>query len=227
MMKGQVFFSYYGGKFSRSQYYPAPKHRLIIEPFCGSAGYSTRYHDHDVRLYDLDHRVIGTWKYLIRAKGSEIRSLPGDVRHLDDHPGLIQEAQWLIGWWLVKGLCQPHRKLSYWADFSPEKGKFWCPEIRDRIAEQVERIRHWKAEIRSYDTIPNETAVWFVDCPYSGRLGEYYTCQFRDHERLGSWCRGRAGQVIACEHRGATWLPFVSLGRTNPRDEREVFWTNA
>lgn len=219
-----MYFPYYGSKYMRGKYYPRPRHRLIIEPFAGSAGYATRYRHHDVRLYDLDETVIGTWRYLIRVRASELRSLPTDVDHLDDHPHLTQEQRWLIGWWLHKGTTAPRRKPSAWMVAGKSEGSYWGRAVRDRLAEQVESIRHWKAEVRSYDQIPDGPATWFIDPPYQSKVGDYYTHRFKDHYRLGEWCRSRSGQVIVCEHRGANWLPFRPLGPTGPRNRKEMVW---
>lgn len=196
----------------------------MIEPFAGSAGYSTRYLHHEVRLYDENPRVIGTWDYLIRAKGSEIKALPAAVEHLDDHPHLPQEAQWLIGWWLNRGTTHPRRRKAAWMSLHGPDGCYWSERVRDRLAVQVELIRHWRAEVRSYDTIPDTRATWFVDPPYQGRVGSYYTHKFDDHEKLAGWCRSRSGQVVVCEHAGAAWLPFVPLGPATPKYREEVFW---
>lgn len=222
--RGRLFFSYYGGKHLRGGRYPAPAHRLIIEPFAGSAGYATRYRDREVRLYDVYERVVGTWAYLIRATASEIKALPADVEHLGYHPGLVQEAQWLIGFWLNKGCTTPRKRKSGWMPGHDSPGCYWGERVRDRLAVQVESIRHWRVYQQSHHEIPDERATWFVDPPYQGKAGSYYTHKFTDHERLAEWCRARTGQVIVCEHKGAGWLPFQPLGPTSPRYVREVVW---
>jgi hypothetical protein len=220
-----VFFPYYGGKYIRAKYYTRPRHRVVVEPFAGSAGYATRYRHHAVRLYDVNPVVIGVWNYLIRVRGAELRSLPAEVEHLDDHPGLIPEARWLIGFWLNKGCTTPRKRRSAWMPLHPSDGCYWGERVRDRLAEQVESIRHWTAEVRSYDRVPDGPATWFVDPPYRGRVGSYYAHKFHDHGRLAEWCRSRTGQVIVCEHHGADWLPFRPLGPTGRRNYREAIWT--
>lgn len=42
------------------------------------------------------------------------------------------------------------------------------------------------------------------------------------------WCRGRSGQVVACEGPGADWLPFRPLGdfKTSRGRSDERIWTN-
>lgn len=224
---GRSFFPYYGAKHLRSGRYPPPVHRVVIEPFAGSAGYSTRYLHHEVRLSDVNPKVIGTWNYLIRVKASEIRTLSAVVEHLDDHPHLSQEAQWLIGWWLNRGTTSPRRRRAAWMSLHGSDGCYWSERVRDRLAVQVERIRHWRAELRSYDTIPDTRATWFVDPPYQGRVGSHDAHKFDDHEKLAEWCRSRSGQVIVCERSGANWLPFMPLGPTTPRYRKEAVWSKA
>jgi hypothetical protein len=67
------FFSFFGSKWHVANYYPAPTHSIIIEPFAGSAGYSLRYPEHQVRLYDADPIICGLRNYLIRVTAEEIR----------------------------------------------------------------------------------------------------------------------------------------------------------
>lgn len=169
--------------------------------------------------------MIATWRYLIRVRAAELRSLPADVDCVDDHPHLTQEQRWLIGWWLYRGSTYPRRRASSLKARLPSSGPFWCERVRDRLAERVESIRHWTAEVRSYDHIPDEPATWFVDPPYQGRVGDHYARRFKEHYRLGEWCRSRSGQVIVCEHHGADWLPFRPLGPTGRRNYREVVWS--
>jgi hypothetical protein len=93
---------YYGGKYRLARYYPAPLHDVIIEPFCGGAGYSLHHYNKQVHLYDLNPKVVGVWDYVIKADTDEIRALPllepeQRVSDLQVH----QEAKWLIGWWIA------------------------------------------------------------------------------------------------------------------------------
>ena len=69
------FFSFFGSKWRVANYYPAPKHTIIIEPFAGSAGYSLRYPNHQVRLYDADPIICGVWDYLIHVSPEKVPCL--------------------------------------------------------------------------------------------------------------------------------------------------------
>ena len=224
-----MLFSYYGSKYSRAKHYPSPKHRLIIEPFAGSAGYSLAHRHHDVLLLDTDPRVVGVWQYLLRATPAEIRRLPARVRHMDDHPDLPQEAKWLIGFWVCKANATPRKRPSGWMLSSNRNcrspGSYWGPEVRERLAVRSGSIRHWRVVQGDFTDAPDVTATWFVDPPYQGRVGDAYAKRFRDHKRLGQWCQTRKGQVVVCEHAGADWLPFRPLGSGLYRDRKEVYWT--
>ena len=211
------FFSYYGGKWRATpRLYPEPTHGTIIEPFAGSAGYSTRYYDRRVVLYDASEVVCGVWDYLIHARESDILGLP-DVRDGQDvrSMGLHQEAQWLIGFWLNKGTAAPCNVPSKWMRDSITPTQFWGDSIRRRIARQVSHIRHWQVHNYSYQWILSVgPATWFIDPPYVGYRGSLYPYGSSGirYRELAHWCRLRVGQVIVCEGESADWLPFEHVG---------------
>ena len=100
------FFPFYGSKWNLSRHYPVPRYDLVVEPFAGAAGYSTFYEPRLVHLYESDPVLVGVWDYLLKVDADEILRLPdlpkvGDC--VDDHP-IPQEAKWLIGFWLNRGL---------------------------------------------------------------------------------------------------------------------------
>jgi hypothetical protein len=226
------FFTYYGGKWRAAKHYPAPIHGTIIEPFAGSAGYSVRYPDRQVRLYDADPTICGVWDYLIHIRPEEILALPLLFDHVDeiDAP---QEAKWLIGFWLNKGTVQPCKTPGNWMrDYhSKQPGTYWGEKVRERIASQVGCIRHWTITLASY-VEPDQDATWFVDPPYEV-AGKAYRFHDIDYADLASWCQSRTGQVMVCENAGADWLPFVPFGtfkglegKRGGKKSEEVIWTN-
>ncbi len=204
------FFPYYGSKWRIARRYPVPQHRLIIEPFAGGAAYSTAHWQRDVLLCDVSPFVEGVWRYLIRASRRDILSLPAQVEHADAVRGPI-EARWLIGFWLNTAQVYPNHQPSSWAKSGRWPGKFWGEKVRERIASEVQFIRHWRVRHASWEDLPNSAATWFVDPPYSGAPGLKYR-RFKlnavEFSSLAGWCRERQGQVIVCENEGATWLPF-------------------
>jgi hypothetical protein len=206
-----------------------------VEPFAGAAGYATRYPDHKIILVDKYPVIVGIWRYLIRTSSREILSIP-EVEAVADLPSWVpQEARDLVGFWMNAAVCAPRARLSAGRKKLAGMGrKFegWTPATRQRIAEQVDKIRHWCVIEGSYDIVPNfdHPVTWFVDPPYDNDAGAHYVHASVDYLHLGAWCSSRHGQVIVCENEGATWLPFqpfrtLKAGVNNTSGgSREVVW---
>lgn len=88
-----------------------------------------------------------------------------------------------------------------------------CGAWVDRIASQLDAIRHWRVIEADYAATEGVgIATWFIDPPYDGAGSHYvHGCDAIDYEALGRFCRSRQGQVIVCENEGARWLPFEHL----------------
>lgn len=209
-MKLQPFFTYFGGKYRAAPRYPAPRYRTIIEPFAGSAGYALRHPDKQVLLIEKNETLVGVWDYLIHVSAEEVRRLP-DLRAGERTQDLkvSPEARALIGFWLNKGSAAPGKSPSAWMRAGTHANSFWGPRIRQRIAQQVEAIRHWRVQWGDYTEALDIPATWFVDPPYQ-KAGKDYRCSASDLDfaALGEWCLLRKGQVMVCENSGADWLPF-------------------
>lgn len=237
------FVKYYGSKWSLAPRYPQPDHNTIIEPFAGGANYALHYYDRRVILVERNEKLAAVWRFLIRSSAQDIRALPllESGQSTNDLP-ICQEARWFIGWWLRPSARSPytkwkHGKTPIERGHTRTIGCLWDPRSRERIAAQVERINHWEIHCCSYEDAPIQRmeATWFVDPPYveAGRRYKYGSDKI-DYRVLARWCRGRRGQVIACENAGADWLPFEHLTddvRRNHKAERpkraEVVWTNS
>lgn len=233
------FWRYYGGKWRNAPHYPPPEHDIIVEPFAGAAGYALRYPDRRVILVDSNPIIAGIWRYLIRASSSEILALPDlpDGGTTDDCD-MPQEARWLAGFWLNPANGTPRLRASSWAKQYPADGtaRHWCGWghlTRQRIASQVDAIRHWQIIEGDYTDAPDVEATWMVDPPYSEPAGRYYPAKVADYSTLGEWCRTRRGLAIVCEQEGADWLPFAPLGsfrsapaHYRPKASAEVIWLN-
>jgi len=223
----RVFFSYFGGKYMRALHYPAPVHRTIVEPFAGAAGYSVRHHERQVILYDTSPYIAGVWRYLLHASSFDIRRLPlvqpgDDVQSLK----IPQEARWLIGFWINQGSSVPKRTVGG-RQSNKRAGHYatWAEPARERLAWQVDQIRHWRFVEGDCRDAPNVEATWFIDPPYEKH--PYYPDKIDSYVTLANWCRGRNGQVIVCETEGATWLPFkpiTTVAGTLHRGTTEVVW---
>lgn len=226
-------FSYYGSKSKIIKYYPEPLCDTIIEPFAGSAQYALRYWQNRVVLIEKDKRICDIWSWLINeATPDFILSLPlfkqGEkVCHSDS---VVQNLMRLE---CHGGSSIPYStvgKYNNWSEF----------HARERIANNLYKIKHWEIIHGDYTSAPDIRATWFIDPPYYSRAGRNYKygCMEIDYEMLGQWCRERRGQVIVCENDGASWLPFryltKSLGgqRTGKKSKNfhwyfdEGIWTN-
>lgn len=206
-MRLHPFISYYGGKIKLARRYPTPQYDTIIEPFAGSAGYSTIYFKKKVILIEKYPVLAELWKYLIRADPKRIISLPDveEGQKVRDIKGLCQEEKSLIGWWVQIAINAPRQSFNKGRNSSGT----WGSHIRLHVARQVQLIRHWKVIEGEYTDAPDIKATWFIDPPYQ-KQGKYYICPSKDidFDSLGKWCREREGQVMVCENQGATWLPF-------------------
>ena len=206
------FWMYYGAKWRLAPRYPAPRHDHIIEPFAGAAGYSVRHNAPKVTLFDIDPVIVGVWRYLLRVTDLEVLALP-DITEgttTEDY-GLCQEARWFVGFWMNAGVPRPRCSPSAWLRGGLRPRSKWGPEVRHRIAAQLQHIRHWTIHLGSYHEAPDLEGTWFVDPPYQGKQGSHYTHSTVDYEHLAQWCRARRGQVVVCEGGEAGWLPFRPL----------------
>ena len=212
------FFSYFGSKFRLAQLYSPPLYDTIIEPFAGSAGYALRYPDRQVRLYDLDEKIVETWQYLISVSEQEMLSLPvgpfsKELRIAD--LAIPQGAKWIIGFWTTESQTSPSSYPLSKSRAAKNGGLAgWTESKRAALTDQLQYIRHWRVDVASYDQIWNVRATWFVDPPYQ-KAGSRYRCNSIDYEALGEWCAVRNGQVIVCEQEPAAWMNFKPLVDTN------------
>lgn len=228
------FWRYYGGKHRAAPLYDPPRHRLIVEPFAGAAGYSCQHYRNDVLLIDANPDVVATWEWLIGATRNDVMALPPRLEYGQPVAdlGLPAGAELLLRWWCNDGAASPCRSASRWAAMP---GKGWHRGIRARIARDVEQIKHWRMMPGTYRDAPDVDARWFIDPPYQGRAGSHYPAGSAaiDYADLADWCRSRRGDVTVCEGPAADWLPFAPFAtiRANPsqtggKRSREVVWRN-
>ena len=163
-------------------------------------------------------------------KKEEILNLPLDDNGHEfckEHPisdcKIPHEAKILIGFWLTESQTSSSRY-----PLSKSRGGNWTDRKRSLVANQVELIKHWKVEKKSYDEITNQEATWFVDPPYV-QAGKRYRKNTIDYSHLATWCQERKGQTIVCEQSGADWLDFSTFKKnTNASNKKyeEVVWIN-
>lgn len=232
MRLSRPFFPYFGSKFRVASRYPVPECK-IIEPFAGSAGYSCCYPDYPVLLYDADPIIVGVWDYLISAKEAEILSLPDTIDSVEEISG-PQEARWLVGFWLNRS-SSPCKKPGAWMRSGKNPSSFWGEAVKNSIAGNLRRIRHWCVRHCSWDEISIEPATWFVDPPYQLKGVNYrFGSRGIDYSLLGNWCRNLPGTVIVCENNGAEWLPFSkcfdiqgTISKRTGIPSSEAVWVNS
>jgi hypothetical protein len=213
-MAGELkpFLPFYGSKYRDAKRYPSPR-GSVCEPFAGSAGYSTYFNPRSVTLVDVDPILVGVWSYLIHVTPAEVLALPDlAVGESVDSLRVPQEARWLIGFWLNRGSAQPKKTRTAFSTRTERSQLVWGLRARERIAAQVDHIRHWRVIEGSYETAPRDAGTYFVDPPYVEK-GKYYRHRLskEDYPRLAGWCLDLPGDVVVCEQHGANWLPFEPL----------------
>lgn len=225
------FWRYYGGKWRAAPRYPTPVHRTIVEPFAGAAGYALRYPDRDVVLVEKYPVVAEIWRYIIGVSAAEVRRIPL-VEAVADLPSWVPAGgRYLVGFAMNAAVVSPRTRLSAGRRKLREMGRVyegWSEAQRERVASQVEYIRHWRIIEGDYTAVPDIKATWFVDPPYHNRAGSYYVHNRVDYPALAAWCRTRRGQVLVCENEGATWAPFEPFATfkagVNGKGSKEVLW---
>lgn len=249
------FWNYYGGKYKAALSYPEPRHDIIIEPFAGAAGYSIRHPNKQVILCEKNPKVAAVWKYLLTASADEILNIPivRDVDHLPEDIAL--GARYLVGFNMNTGVASPAKTLSAihrnnrdeqevnslfhnGTDTKTDYESGWGNAHREMVARQAMYIqsKQWKIIEGDYTNAPDVVATWFIDPPYANIAGQQYPYHDIDYPALGEWCKQRRGQVMVCENKGATWLPFKERlsfqPSINKKDKMtversvEVLWQN-
>jgi hypothetical protein len=203
------FFWYFGSKWKIAERLGPPQCDHVIEPFAGSAGYSTFWEPTKVTLIERDPVVCGVWKFLQRTSPTELMRLPSNISHVDELlPRVCQEARSFICFWFDHGLEAPMVHRSNWARRPRRAAHYWSETVKLRLARQVERIRHWSIIEGSWEEAANVRAHWHIDAPYSNEAGQRYRFHKVDYATLAKWCKRRRGFAQVCAQYGAEWLPF-------------------
>lgn len=234
MLALRPFWTFFGGKWRLTPHYPEPIHSTIIEPFAGAAGYSLRYPDRKVILIDKDPLIAGIWRWLISASAEEVRALPRIPvsGSLHDVKWPCEEAKNLAGFWLGAGSVRPYYNLTGWLKKPGRSANLWGASKIERIASQVDRIRHWTIIEGDYTNAPDIEATWFIDAPYvkAGKRYRHSSASI-DFSHLGAFCQNIEGQVIVCEQEGADWMPFEFFHKAKANESvndgkvsNEVVW---
>lgn len=208
-------FKWFGSKWLASKLYPAPKYDVIFEPFAGSAGYSLRYYEKKVVLWEDNAQLQTLWIWLIeRATTADVLGIPigiyegTDIRTL----GLSEGQALLLKHWQRTNNVGACWTISPWGN----KPGQWTANTRARVAEQLHAVKHWKVARVGY----NEPGTYFIDPPYLynyrygfGATGFDHATLVKDIARIP-----RKSQIIVCEaacqktERVPEYLPFRPFG---------------
>lgn len=207
------FFSYYGAKYTVAKYAGEPRRDLVIEPFAGSASYSTRYAPKHVALYDISPDVCALWDWLIHCSEADVRAIPDAFASFDEVERLPRGAALLVRFWVSKGRAEPSSVLSPWYHKYRDHHdcKVWGRAVKARIIAQKPAIAAWTVDNLPYWKVPLREAHWHVDPPYNNAAGSRYPFAGIEFSNLADWCRSLPGTVDVFENEGATWLPFKPL----------------
>ena len=211
------FFSYYGAKYTVAKYAGPPRRNLVIEPFCGSAAYSTRYAPTHAALYDISPDICDLWDWLIHGSESDVRDIPDQFESFEEVDRLARGPNLLVRFWVSKGRAEPSGKLSPWyfQYRNAHDCRVWGPAVKTRIIAQKPNIKRWTIDNCSYRDVPLREAHWHVDPPYNNAPGSRYPFSDLDYEHLGAWCANLPGSVDVFENEGAVWAPFKTLCEIN------------
>jgi hypothetical protein len=248
-----LFFSYFGGKVGLANNYPAPNaDDIVIEPFAGAAGYSTYHEVKKVYLFDLFPTIVETWQFLIDAANDEavrqqLCDLPVGPFYRWDNPiptDIPLGAQYLIGFWETQSQAYPSRwqqSPRVYENGKPRpknRGGLWNQRTKERIIEQLPKIKDWKVYHGSYadsvgileaEGLDLSNVVWHIDPPYQNGGKRYKkSSNDIDFDALGNWVKSLPGRVMVCERDPANWLDFdhlMTAKNASNKEYRELVWT--
>lgn len=232
------FWTFFGGKWRLAPRYPIPQYSTIIEPFAGAAGYSLRYPDRNIILVEKDPLIAAIWKWLITVKQSDVMDLPRLPKsgRIDDVKWPCRAARDLAGFWITRGAAHPNNTASAWMRDDRYKKWSWGDFAIDRIAVQVDQIRHWRVIEDDYWRSPDVVGTWFVDPPYQRQGIRYrYGSLAIDYSKLRMFCTEFCrGQRIVCEQEGAAWMNFKPFYKAKANESvnggkisSEVIWVSS
>ena len=197
-------FYYYGRKKKIASKYPPPNYSTIIEPFAGSAAYSLHADNwkKEVILIEKDKKVADIWDWLINeATPCKIKSLP-DLKIGEKSSDFLQ---------IIHASTKQAFKYKT-IKVTPVLARNW--EISKRvIANNLEKISHWKIFCGDFTIAPDIEATWFIDPPYKGEpgMGYHYSSAMINYKELAKWAKNRKGEIIVCEGIHGDYLPFKPL----------------
>ncbi len=218
-MSFKAAFSFYGAKSKILDFYPEPKHDLIIEPFAGGASYSLRHGaGREVWINDLDAEVYGMWCFVRDEFPAWEHAIPTSVNvgdRVSELPGLGDAPAGLLSILRAEANQGTQGARGVHDQVTSMGAKCW-PRIKAKLQWAHERVQGWSITNERYqdmliDGFVGDRATWFIDPPYDNAAGRRYRQQVVDYGALRNFCLSRKGQIIVCENVGADWLPFEPI----------------
>lgn len=217
-----------------ARHYTEPQGDHVVEPFAGSAGYSTYWDLEVAHLVEINPGIVAVWDYLIHAHPEDIERLPDRVETMADLPPEMGPRNLML-LWLNKGRAEVPAMISPWYFQHRDAGncRVWGPPVKHRLQEQVERIKGWTISQGDYrSAMVGPRSHVHLDPPFSGQQGRRYAFDAIDYQHLAEWCLSLdAGFIQVCESASATWLPFRYLrdsettrGKRSGRRFAEGIW---
>lgn len=221
-------FAYYGAKHGLASKYPRPRHRVIVEPFAGSAAYSVHHAaniDHAI-LIDADARLVELWHEIQGMTEADVDLIGKQLEQARfTHPLLAAMAGSTT---MLAVLAGKDRAVT------PRMLKDW-PCVRSRIIRALPHVKTWDVTHGTYADALNVEATWFIDPPYMQQgtmagAGYAYSDESINFDHLARWSRSRNGFVMVCEQSPAAWLPFHPFASqangagTGTVARQEVIW---
>lgn len=229
-------FYFYGGKRRLAHFYPAPEHKVIVEPFAGSAAYSVTHLvgvtggptiDKAI-LVEKDKRVYDTW----------VRLLEMEVDDLLNYP-IPEAGERTSDFLLMTSACS--NRIARTEEMTVTTR---MPVVLERMFRQMAAVLpfvkgHVEVIHGDYTKAPDIEGTWFIDPPYhvgsraqQRGMGYAEGCNSAslDYAALAEWCQNRKGQTTVCEQDGADWLPFEHLRHARNSigvSAAEVVWMDA
>lgn len=197
-------FYYYGRKKKLAKYYPQPKYDTIVEPFAGSAAYSLHGDNwkKDVILIEKDDRIYNIWKWFIEEATKE------DLLNMPD----LKEGEYTTDFLQILHMVTKGAFVRKKVKVTKIMERNWNTN-KIKMANTLEKVKHWKIIHGDYSVAPDIEATWFIDPPYFSEAGMGYghNCKQIDYNNFTNFIKSRKGEVICCDCEEANYLPFKPL----------------
>lgn len=216
-------FKWFGSKWQASKYYPIPLGGYLFEPYAGSASYSLRNYDKNLKvcIAESNPLLYQLWRWLINEATTKlILDIPIDIEPGTNIKklGLTQGQSLLLKHWQRTNNVGHCWTTSPWGN-SPGQ---WTKNTRERVSEEIKFVKDWTllhSAQNIWNFISAYDSTFFVDPPYM--YNYKYQCSDIDYQWLAKEIlRRECRRMIVCEavHPKTgiqpDWLPFEPFRST-------------